>query len=1172
MAKQDNKKKRGKGKKNRIAFQKAKKTLKKAKNAAQKSLKEAKTESVIKVPEGYENSGTPVSVDHVGLAAHETKTTLGITGEKIRIGVQTTIQDLGFSKPVNIGDRIIDFGQAEFMRARDIEFTATGLLPNTNFYAFFDGVNVTEFCKRTGDNNFATASGIASDSRGQITGIFSLPNDIDSGIRFKTGTKKFRLTTSPTNESFPAPASFADADYTATGWISEKQETTFSTRLFNNNVTSVTEDLGAITKNSSFSEFDRVCPEDPIAQSFYVREPSGVFLTSVDVFFYRKPVLGENINGRTTTEADLKPIDIEIRPLSEGGLPSNKIIPFGKLTLEHDEVVTNQIDLTQGTLTVYGIEPITLVGTFSNDGNKVTGIGSSFTTQLNVGDKIRDPLTNNKLIVSRIESDTVLYTQGEFDPPLSGELTTGGVVGETYGPWNTTSKVKNNSGLTIESGVPVNLSSDPANDMIPTRFTFKSPVYLAGLTSYAFVLKSDCDLYKVWISEFGPDLQEKIEEERFRESGEPNVEIGTTIPIQKDPYIGGSYFKSQSGITWTEDQTKDIKFKLWKAKFDTSINAQIDFVNENLPTKNLTLDPFTTLSGSSLVRVFHRNHGMTPETNVLPGSIVVFSGVEGAGGDVNGFSEAIMNREEGHIIVHVEMDAYIIDVRTDPYDTSPGAKILATSSGKTGGPNVTATENVRYEELQLLTSPLILPETTVTWNLAPTGSAGPNDFFNTPYELFIDKEINIEPNEINTFTRPMQISSGPNERNITQTPAGPSMNTDFTTLGASKSCRIRAVLSSENENLSPIIDMDRFSVVCTSNRIDAPAGNIPADSEVRSEQVINHDFDNFSVLPSTDAPALTAGDIADKIFFSSSTGIIATDANSTGTTVTASTANFLRDIEIGSIIKNSATGEENVVVSITDENTLTVEREFATSLSNDILLADPPALSIKTPDAEVATHLSKIDIGKLVTLTGATGDRNFTDAYVLSNIYTPFNTIADPDYNGHPTYDDQPTLCEIEIDYRPTQAEGFESSTNLSLVQKDRFVDEIAPVGGSCSAKHISKILTLARPSNTLKIQFDANRHESNILDVYYRLQLVDEVDKMENIGWTLAEFNIEVGDNLIPGLPIPNDDPEEYSAYEVNLHQLPRFIGVQIKIVMFGGNPARFPKIQNLKVIALEE
>ena len=65
---------------------------------------------------------------------------------------------------------------------------------------------------------------------------------------------------------------------------------------------------------------------DPLAQSFYVQQSSGYFVTSVDLYFYSK-------------DNDL-PVTVQLRPM-ELGLPTQTIYPYAEVVLEPSQVVTS---------------------------------------------------------------------------------------------------------------------------------------------------------------------------------------------------------------------------------------------------------------------------------------------------------------------------------------------------------------------------------------------------------------------------------------------------------------------------------------------------------------------------------------------------------------------------------------------------------------------------------------------------------------------------------------------------------------------------------------------------------------------------------------------------------------------------------------------------------------
>ena len=130
-----------------------------------------------------------------------------------------------------------------------------------------------------------------------------------------------------------------------------------------------------------------------------------------------------------------------------------------------------------------------------------------------------------------------------------------------------------------------------------TTFTFPSPVYVQDNQEYAIVLASDSNGYKVWVSNMGDKI--------------PN----SARMISEQPYAG-VLFKSQNGSTWTANQDQDLKFTIYRAKFDTSVVADVEFINDVLPTQTLDKDPFETNTGSNKLKIFQNNHGFSASSYV----------------------------------------------------------------------------------------------------------------------------------------------------------------------------------------------------------------------------------------------------------------------------------------------------------------------------------------------------------------------------------------------------------------------------------------------------------------------------------------------------------------------------------------------------------------------------
>ena len=82
--------------------------------------------------------------------------------------------------------------------------------------------------------------------------------------------------------------------------------------------------------------------------------------------------------------------------------------------------------------------------------------------------------------------------------------------------------------------------------------------------------------------------------------------------IYTTQYGAGALFKSQNGSLWTEDQTQDMTFKLYKAKF-TSLSGSAFFNNPDLSGSNgyvplLNENPIQTLPKTGSVGITTNNH------------------------------------------------------------------------------------------------------------------------------------------------------------------------------------------------------------------------------------------------------------------------------------------------------------------------------------------------------------------------------------------------------------------------------------------------------------------------------------------------------------------------------------------------------------------------------------
>lgn len=173
--------------------------------------------------------------------------------------------------------------------------------------AYFGRVEVG--CKFRGLNSGAQATlsnlRLIADNGGDLLGCFFLrnPNSRPTPtVRITTGTKEYKLTTSPTNAD-PLPGSklisSAATNYTANGRLITRQ----------------------------FVRVIRIRNRDPLAQSFLVEE-EGAFITSVDVFFANKDP--GNI-----------PVELQLRTVELGIPTTNLVTSYARALVKPEDITTS---------------------------------------------------------------------------------------------------------------------------------------------------------------------------------------------------------------------------------------------------------------------------------------------------------------------------------------------------------------------------------------------------------------------------------------------------------------------------------------------------------------------------------------------------------------------------------------------------------------------------------------------------------------------------------------------------------------------------------------------------------------------------------------------------------------------------------------------------------------
>lgn len=297
---------------------------------------------------------------------------------------------------------------------------------------------------------------------------------------------------------------------------------------------------------------------------------------------------------------------------------------------------------------------------------------------------------------------------------------------------------------------------------VGTKFKFPSPVYLQDGSDFCFVLMSNSDNYNVYIGTMGHKI------------------IGSNAYISKQPYIG-VLFKSQNNITWTEDQTSDIKFNINIAKFETNTVKRATFTNKIANAINLSSNPLISTVGTKSVIANIRNHGL------FVGSKFMLSGVDVAPG--------IPLSELNKLQTVVE----VVNSDSIKFETTSNA----ITTGSFGGALVHADRNILIDTVFPRFQELLFDDTKVDWSI--DGTTGKSlSGIETPYVVV--PTSSIVPNKTSDLPYPFMVASQSEQSKLSRYSLG-----------------INADMSTFMDNISPVIDINRISVIGINNIINKPS-------------------------------------------------------------------------------------------------------------------------------------------------------------------------------------------------------------------------------------------------------------------------------------------------------------------------------------------------------------
>ena len=908
-----------------------------------------------------------------------------------------------------VADKVLSTAVIPFIRSRNILIQATGLKPGTKFYPFFDKVDISSYSTPatkitfTGSASFDTSSNVGGNSTETARRIGT-----DTQICLNRGDV---LTGSTSN---------------ATGVVVGTDKT------FNTDGTVNTRAVYIVNVKGTFVSGETITGS--------ISNDTAI----VDVVGTTK-VQGDSLVTNDNGELQLL-----------FNIPNTDAVRFraGQREFTLTDISTNANTYTSRGRAQYYAQGIleTKQATFVATRNgtivqePVEG-NQTFvqTTQRVVSDTgWYDPLAQTFLVKSSggafLTKIDVFFATKDLNIPVSIEIreVVNGYPGKLVLPFSRVTKKPEDVNISANE-VTLADGTTAASYDTATTFEFPSPIYVQDNQEYALVLLSDSNGYKVWVSNLGDKI--------------PN----SNRTISEQPYAG-VLFKSQNGSTWTANQDQDLKFKVYRAQFDTEVEGTVQFVNDVLPYKELDKDPFETNTGSSKVKVFQNNHGFSQNSYVtitntdqskiygVPASSGTIQSSTGSptleGTDTSFLTDIGSGTEGSGTVIYTSENVYVgvvasvtddvtltmvsngaITLSTDtefkfvaPINGIPVTEVYrsnqvtsivdnnsfiitcttsATKIGYYGGTTVTSTQNSSYCAVQPIVAMQSFSETNSQFSIKTTSGKSVNGS-EAPYA--IDSNFTgIVPNETNYFVTPKLIASEENEAEMME---------------GNKSVTLQCKISSTNDALSPVLDTHRFSLIGINNTINQP-----------TETTFNQ------------------SGVDDIVLVSSNTTI--------------------------GFTTETSSGAKNAVMYSTNS---TVRGLFQT-----------------------------IPVGKYITTTGAANAAN-NGTFLVTKVT------------------DDGTTTSVTL-YTTGYSSGASSSTTVKV--RNSFVDEIATSGTSTHSKYVTKKINLATAASVLKVKLAVNCPAAANLLLYYKTSPVGTKSGYDSINYVYAAPDVgtlpktEIGNNV---------------------------------------------------------
>ena len=1061
---------------------------------------------------------------------HERRT-WRVVNNQARQGVRTRVVPKIERK--SLGDTELSQTAIPWIRSRNVSFNVDRMKPRTRIYAFFDGVNVTGYIT---PKVIELVKSSTADPRSNETPFVEGETVVgqNSGCRFKVAPANDAYKTDPYGvgeatlaESYASTTPFLNID---TQGLAE----TVNPNFFGNMQTG--EVLVGQTSGARAVVKDRRLLTDNIGNfrgSFFIPNPGNDsnprWATGTRTFRFTTSPTNSRANDEVTSSADT----------TYSATGTLRTVRENILAIRNAEIVRDTVSDSRTVITTR---------------TETRQIGWY------------DPLAQSFIIDEEggvfLTGIDIFFKTKDANIPISMQIRTmeNGYPTKDILPFSDT---------TIDPD-QVELSDNAA---VPTRFTFRSPVYIKQSTEYCFVLLSDSNEYNVWISRMG------------------DIDVSGTRTISEQPYAG-VLFKSQNASTWTADQYEDCKFTIYRAEFTASLGTAI-FNNAELGKgnggiHNLIENPILTIKPKqTLLLPSGQNYNFTIGARLLQSP-------SGASGTITEF-DAVSDPERITITdIDGQFSSGFLDANGVPFQGiassqsvgtfvlsaifngtfEPGDTVTGSTSGSTGtvtsydsGTNTLVLNYLSYsfDASDTLTNAGGTSATITSiaysgdsYNAYPTQAPSfPDD----------DKEVAIFHRNHGMHQRTNNVEIEGVVSEVPPTVLTSSLASGTTSIQVQDASQFHNIIGgTQIGNLNPGYlkindEIIQYSAVSTNGQVITVAtggrgAGGTADVTHESGSVVEcYNLDGIPLTainkvheriecPWIDSYMISTDFVASNGIRGGGTGVFASQNVQFETLTPTISTMVLPETEITARV-NTTTATS---VGEGGGEGGSAPRDQASFVNNgqflDVVLNEENAFTSPQMVASKINEQNKLD-----------GNKSLTMALQLTTEKSTLSPCIDLD-----------RLSLITTTNRVNWWPGGPAPYGQqSAIDRTQDVSTL-PNGDQNDAVYITRLARLGSEARSLKVDFQITRHPSTEVRVYYRAFKAGDTADPNTLGWELVGEPLTTQNQQYDSSPTDEYLWKDYAYEKKGLN----FNAFQLKIVMRSKNQARVPLIADLRAIAL--